>query len=179
MFYELGNTLNMFLRLEDTYNVFWWAQLNVIKTLFFFTSLHRIPLIKAHPCIIKPTKSHEQHQLHSNEVSLSHLHSHRLLCVCYRWLLLWFTQTLPMLLYSSRSPLTSVGDVSCIPREVRARHKPLAEAQRERFNCSACHAEIIQRAADSQMVVCNKSCLFTRVVCYSAYCLLQLIVFDE
>lgn len=77
--------------------------------------------------------------------------------------------------------VTSLKGNSCIPREVRAchRYKPLAEAQRERFNCSSCHAEIIQRAADSQMVVCNKSSLFTRVVCYSAYCLLLLIVFDE
>lgn len=56
----------------------------------------------------------------------------------------------------------------CIPRETRVCHrcKRLAEAQREHFNCSLCHAEIIRDALKSEKVACNKQCSVTGAMCY-------------
>lgn len=45
------------------------------------------------------------------------------------------------------------------------RCKQLAEAQREHFNCSLCHAEIIRDAVKSEKVAC-KQCSVTGAMCY-------------
>lgn len=54
--------------------------------------------------------------------------------------------------------VTSLQGKLCIPREARVCHwcKRLAETQREHFNCSSCHAEIIREAVVSEKVACNK-----------------------
>lgn len=64
--------------------------------------------------------------------------------------------------------VTSLQGELCIPREVRACHwcKRLAKAQRERFNCSLCHVEIVSKALVTEKVASNKWCCVTSMICF-------------